>query len=192
MTLDEIVSDYICEYRERARSEMRFFEVQRSPSAAIRKAALCELPTASLKRHPHQRRIPGALLEQVEARLQGIGHKLAKATDFAALHRMVQEEIGGIRGIGTLTVYDIAHRIGAHFRKVPELVYLHAGTGVGARVFNIRGNSFDPRVLPKAFSRLAPHEIEDCLCIYKDELRDGRSTRNAGCSVARRSRRCVK
>jgi|HubBroStandDraft_1064217.scaffolds.fasta_scaffold115606_2 hypothetical protein len=30
MTLDEIVSDYICEYRERARSEMRFFEVQRS------------------------------------------------------------------------------------------------------------------------------------------------------------------
>jgi hypothetical protein len=46
MTFDEIVSDYICEYRERARSEMRFFEVQRSPSSAIRKAALCELPTA--------------------------------------------------------------------------------------------------------------------------------------------------
>jgi hypothetical protein len=71
-----------------------------------------------------------------------------------------------MRGIGALTVYDISHRISAHFRKGPELVYLHAGTRVGARVFNIRGDSFDPRVLPKAFSRLAPYEIEDCLCIY--------------------------
>ena len=28
-----------------------------------------------------------------------------------------------MRGIGALTVYDIAHRIGAHFKKEPELVY---------------------------------------------------------------------
>jgi hypothetical protein len=41
MTFDEIVSDYIDEYRDRARAEMRFFEIQRSPSAAICKAALC-------------------------------------------------------------------------------------------------------------------------------------------------------
>lgn len=75
MTPDEIVTDYIREYRDDARAEMRFFEIQRSPSAAIRKAALCELPGG--KRHPHQRRIPKALLEQVEARLQGIGRKLA-------------------------------------------------------------------------------------------------------------------
>jgi len=46
MTLDEIVSDYIREYRDQARKEMRFFEIQRSPSKAIRKAALCELPPA--------------------------------------------------------------------------------------------------------------------------------------------------
>jgi hypothetical protein len=69
------------------------------------------------KRHGHHRRIPGALLEQVEARLQGIGRKLAKAANFAALHRLVE----GIGGIGALT--DIAHRIGAHFKKGPELVY---------------------------------------------------------------------
>lgn len=58
MTLDEIVSDYIREYRDHARKEMRFFEIQRSPSKAIRKAALCELQSG--KRHPHQRRIPRA------------------------------------------------------------------------------------------------------------------------------------
>jgi hypothetical protein len=32
MTLDEIISDYIREYRDDARAEMRFFEVQRGPS----------------------------------------------------------------------------------------------------------------------------------------------------------------
>lgn len=142
MTLDEIVSDYIREFRDKARAEMRFFEIQRSPSAAIRKASLCELPSG--KRHPHQRRIPKALLEQAEARLQAVARKLAKAADFAAIHRLVEDEIGSIKGIGALTVYDIAHRIGAHFRMAPQLVYLHAGTRTGARAFNIRGAPFDP------------------------------------------------
>jgi len=190
MTSAEIVNYYIREYRDCARAEMRFFEIQRSPSAAIRKAALCQLPSG--KRHPHQRRISGALLEQVGARLQGIGRKLARAADFAALHGAVDDEIGGIKGIGALTVYDIAHRIGAHFKKSPERVYLHAGTRTGARVFNISGDSFDPKILPKAFSRLAPSEIEDCLCMYKDGLRAGAHTRTArrksGCAVAVRQR----
>ena len=138
MTFDEIVNDYTYEYRDEARAEMCFFEIQRTPSVAIRKAALRELPSG--KRHPHQRRIPRTLLEQVEARLQRIGRKLAKAADFAALHRLVEGEIGNIKGIGALTVYDISHRIGAHFGKAPRLVYLHAGTKTGARVFNIRGD----------------------------------------------------
>lgn len=172
MTLDEIVSDYIHEYRDHARKEMCFFEIQRSPSEAIRQAALCELPSG--KRHPHQRRIPRALLEQVEARLQGIGRKLALATSFDDLHRAVEDEVGSLKGIGELTVYDIAQRIGAHFRKAPQRVYLHAGTKSGAQIFGISGDSFDPKVLPKAFSRLAASEIEDCLCIYKDEFRRGR------------------
>jgi hypothetical protein len=187
MTFDEIVGDYIDEYRDRARAEMRFFKIQRSPAAAIRKAALCELPSG--KRHPHQRRIPGALLEQVEARLQGIGRKLSAAADFHKLHRFVEDEIGSIKGIGALTVYDISHRIGAHLGKAPRLVYLNAGTRVGARVFDIGGDSFDPRVLPDAFSRLAPSEVEDCLFIYKDELRCGAHVRRKlGCGVARRPR----
>jgi hypothetical protein len=141
----------------------------------------------------HQRRIPKALLEQAETRLQAVERKLTKAADFSALHQLVEGEIGSITGIGTLTVYDISHRIGAHFGKVPGLVYLHAGTRAGARVFNISGNSFNPAASPKAFARLAPSEIEDCLCIYKDKLRNGawsRSSRHkSGCTVKVRQRR---
>jgi len=116
-----------------------------------------------------------------------------KAADFAALHRLVEDQIGGIKGVGDLTVYDIAHRIGARFGKVPERVYLHAGTRIGARAFDISGASFDPKILPQPFSRLAPSEIEDCLCIHKDELRDGhgRNRRhNSGRRAAIKPRSC--
>jgi hypothetical protein len=189
MTLNEIVRDYIRNYRSDARSEMRFFETQRNPSETIRKAALCELPNG--KRHPHQRRIPRALLEHVEAKLQGIGRALARASSFAELHRSVEKEIGSVKGIGALTVYDIADRIGAYFKKAPERVYLHAGVRTGAQVFGLGGDSFDPKLLPKPFSRLTVSEIEDCLCIYKDELRGAaRDGRNSGCGVARRQRVC--
>jgi hypothetical protein len=189
MTLDEIVNDYIRSQRPYTGREMMEFANEPSPSAAIRRAALCE--TKGEKRHDHQRRIPRWLLEHVEAKLQAIRRKLSSAADFDALHRLVEEEIGGLKGIGALTVYDIAHRIGAYFGKAPERVYLHAGVRVGARALGIGGDSFDPKILPKPFARLAPSEIEDCLCIYKDELLGGARDnfrRSSGCAVPRRPR----
>lgn len=188
MTLDEIVNDYIRIQRPYTGREMLDFANEPSPSAAIRRAALCELKNG--KRHDHQRRIPKWLLEQVEAKLQAIRRKLANAADFDALHRLVENEIGGMKGIGALTVYDISHRIGAYFRKAPERVYLHAGVRVGARALGISGDSFDPKILPKPFARLAPSEIEDCLCIYKDDLTGGARDgfRRSGCAVPRRPR----
>jgi hypothetical protein len=189
MTLDEIVNDYIRSQRPYTGKEMMEFANEPSPSAAIRRAALCE--TKGGKRHDHQRRIPRWLLEHVEAKLQAIRRKLSSAADFDALHRLVEEEIGGLKGIGALTVYDIAHRIGAYFGKAPERVYLHAGVRVGARALGIGGDSFDPKILPKPFARLAPPEIEDCLCIYKDELLGGARDnfrRSSGCAVPRRPR----
>jgi hypothetical protein len=67
-TLDEIVSDYIREYRAVARAEMETFRSERTRAAAIRRAALCEFPDG--ERHPHQYLIPKRLLELAEVRLQ--------------------------------------------------------------------------------------------------------------------------
>ena len=189
MTLDEIVNAYIRTQRPHTGAEMEDFANEPSPSVAIRRAALCELKRG--KRHDHQRRIPKWLLEQVETKLQAIRRSLSNAPNFDALHRLVEQEIGDMKGIGALTVYDISHRIGAYFGKAPERVYLHAGVRVGARALGIGGDSFDPKILPKPFARLAPSEIEDCLCIYKDELLGGardNSRRSSGCAVPRRPR----
>ncbi len=189
MKLDEIVNHYIRTQRPYTCDEMMDFANEPSPSVAIRRAALCELKSG--KRHDHQRRIPKWLLEQVETKLQAIRRKLSNAADFDALHRLVEQEIGGIKGIGALTVYDIAHRVGAFFGKAPKRVYLHAGVRVGAGALGITGDSFDPKILPKPFARLAPSEIEDCLCIYKKELLGGARDnfrRSPGCAVPRRPR----
>jgi hypothetical protein len=174
MTLDQIVADYIRVYRSAARSEMQFYEKQRSASSAIQMASLCVRPDG--KRHAHQCRTPKAVLQEVGIRLRSVERGLKSAPDFSALHGFVEREIGGIRGVGALTVYDVTQRLGAYFGKSPTLVYLHTGTREGAAVFGIKGKSFPPTRLPRAFSRLTAAEIEDCLCIYKKQLLSTRNT----------------
>lgn len=189
MTLDEIVDDYIRQYRRSARAEMDSFREEKSLAATIRRAALCEFPDG--KRHPHQYLIPKRLLQLAEERLQAPSKRLVAASDFDELQGIVEREIGGVHGIGKLMVYDVAQRIGAKLGKEPKLVYLHRGTKEGAAILGFRGEMLDPGKLPPALRRLKPAEIEDCLCIYRDQLR-GASAKpdgNSGCAGARRPRR---
>jgi hypothetical protein len=129
-------------------------------------AALSKLPGG--KRHPHQRRIPARVLQQAADALTNANLSVATFDD---LHQAVRTTIGDIRGIGELAVYDIACRIGAYLGLEPDQVYLHAGTREGARALGFRGTTIRKNELPIAFRQLSPGEIEDCLCIYKTELR---------------------
>ena len=124
------------------------------------------------KRHPHQRRIPLHVLQAANSRLQAINQRLGKAKSFAELHGLIAQQIGPIPGIGDLTVYDIAHRIGAYLSLAPEAIYLHAGTREGAQALNLTGEMIALSQVP-AELKLTPAEIEDCFCIYKDALRRG-------------------
>jgi hypothetical protein len=69
-------------------------------------------------------------------------------------------------------VYDTALRIGAKLGLEPDVVYLHRGTRSGVKVLGMdAGRPFvRPDELPDELRVLRPHEIEDCLCIYKVEL----------------------
>ena len=156
MTLSEIVSAYIRDHRESARSETRCFEIEPNLRAAIRKAALCLRPSDKHpqqwnKRHSHQWHLSKAVLEESERRLQRSTKELQLVSDFAALHHTVEREIGTIHGIGALTVYDVAHRIGAFLGKSPELVYLHRGTKIGAAALGLSGKAIRPNELPSPF-----------------------------------------
>jgi hypothetical protein len=92
---------------------------------------------------------------------------------FDQIYQTVTQQIGCIEGVGSLTIYDTATRIGEFLGFHPEEVYLHCGVKAGARALGLelRGReTVSVTELPAEFRRLSAGEIEDCLCIYKREI----------------------
>jgi hypothetical protein len=171
LTFEGIVDAYKSGHRRGAREQMYFYAAQRPLTKAVRVAALC-LDECG-KRHDHQRRIRRGLLSEAERRLQARQEELAACATFDELFESVCEVVGGILGIGRrgVTAYDIATRIGASRGLKPAYIYLHCGTLEGARTLGLRGRKLSRDQFPEAFRALTPAELEDCLCIFKNELR---------------------
>jgi hypothetical protein len=168
-SFDAVVDDYIARFRDRADNESRWFAIQKSLDAAIENAGMARAPSG--KRLSHQRRIPKAVLRAWTDELKASAPLIKKAATFAELHDLIAATARELHGIGRLTVYDTARRLGAFLRLEPERVYLHAGTREGARLFGLADREWLlPSDLPESFRRLTPGEIEDCLCIYRDAL----------------------
>ncbi len=183
-SIGDIVSAYKKTYRPSLSMQMQFYGTHRSLAEAVETAALARLP--GRRRHPHQRRIAQAVLHASKNSLLGVNLESCKT--FSELHERVKTAISDISGIGELTIYDTALRIGAYLRLEPELIYLHAGVrdGVKALGLNHGLHTLEKSQLPRQFHSLRPCEIEDCLCIYKKELRGKETRRKAGCATSRR------
>lgn len=80
---------------------------------------------------------------------------------------------GQVNGIGGLYCYDIALRIGPYIRIYPEGVYLHRGARDGAKAlgYHTDRNVLQMAELSDSVQALEPYEIEDLLCIYKNQLK---------------------
>lgn len=156
--------------RKRARAELEWFRSQASLEAAVRFAAVATDERG--KRYSHQRRISGASLDEGGRRLASRIAAIRKTHDFDKLFRLISDAVDGVRGLGELWRYDTALRIGVKLDVLPELVYLHAGTRVGAARIGLdaRAKTLKPETLPEALRGLPPHEVEDILCIYKTRL----------------------
>jgi len=178
-TLARVVADYIKHRRRRARKERTHFAKLRLREA-VRLAGLAQ--TKEGKRFSHQRRVPTAALRRSADRLQDALPDLKAARDFDALYALVQATVGELRGIGALTVYDTANRLGGKLKLEPRRVYLHAGTLAGARAIGIptEQDVVAMSVFPKEFRRLRPREVEDALCIFEARLRHIKARRRGG------------
>jgi hypothetical protein len=170
VTFETIIAAYIRDHQNRAAQEQRWFALQPTLEKAISVAALALTPSG--KRFSHQRRIPVAVLERARAALMSNIEELASITTFDDLHSEVANITLQIPGIGELYVYDTALRIGAKLGLVPLHVYVHAGVREG-----IKNLGLDPGLsriaiseLPAQLQALQPYEIEDVLCIYKDQI----------------------
>jgi hypothetical protein len=174
---EEIVAHYRAEWRERALSEARWFQIQPTFRDALMKAGMAEKPSG--KRFDHQRRIPRAVLERVTVRLLKAQAQLMRAVSFGELYETVDAALREIDGVGELMIYDTSLRLGAKLGLAPEVVYLHAGARRGARALGATpGQPVIVRAaLPRGLRRVSAWELEDILCIYAAELEAiGRAT----------------
>lgn len=94
-------------------------------------------------------------------------------SDFEQLYDFVASVIGNIKGVGSLTVYDTAKRIG-HLFETPiypkQYVYLSAGAMEGAKtLLGTKSLKFrEPvEIFKPYFGTLPSIFIEDILCIFK-------------------------
>ncbi len=169
-SLSHVVSHYIRHHRTRARAELDWFRSQPTLEAAISEAALAR--DARGKRLSHQARIARVTLDAARLRLLALRDNLAAADTFQDLHDHVRSALSNVRGLGELYFYDTTLRIGARLGLAPKSVFLHRGARIGARALGLPSHvsSLDVHTLPAQLQVLAPHEIEDVLCIYKSRF----------------------
>jgi hypothetical protein len=170
--LEVVIRHYRANYQAVPMRELDYFATRESDEDAVGEAAMCSMGG---KRLSHQQRRSRSTLEEARRRLLANLPLLRSATTFEQLHDDVEVIIGSIHDIGALTVYDIALRIGARFDLSPERVYLHSGTRDGARVLGLawRSESLAMTELPEPLQALAAREVEDVLCIYKNDFASG-------------------
>jgi hypothetical protein len=172
-SLAEIVREYKDSRRNRAEQELHEFRDETSLRSCIRRAALAR--DLNGEKFRHQYLIPPPVLREWSRRLVRRTDEIRRCRQFAALHEILREERRAVHGIGRLTVYDTALRIGAHrgLRLEPDAVYLHAGARLGAKAMGLSGTgrTIPGHCFPQEFHSLKPHEIEHCLCIYRKHLR---------------------
>jgi hypothetical protein len=174
-TFADVVSDYKKYHRPSAQRVLEFYRSLPTLRLAIEHASAAR--QCETRRHPHQYRLSRRTLADVGRKLLKANAEIESCSDFDALFELIKTKIGTTKGVGELMVYDTAHRIGVRLGLQPTKVYLHRGTRDGALALG-KGKgakALDKKEFGRMFCSLAPHEIEDCLCIYKDELRRLRS-----------------
>ena len=80
-------------------------------------------------------------------------------------------------GIGPLTVYDVATRVGAYLRIEPKDIFLHTGARLGwnaltggmARAYGVTAR-VPPERWPAPLRQLSADMAEDFLCAYRSQL----------------------
>lgn len=174
-TMELLLADYATGSEARRREASWWRADNRPFEASIQRAALSIRENG--RRHSHQNRIPGAVLQACAKGLIDHLPALERSPSFHELLMQIEAVYQPIRGAGELLAYDTADRLRHRLGLTSEhLIYLHAGTRVGARrLFGGRLPRGDAWALmrhqiPEQLLVLDNHELEDFLCLYKDEL----------------------
>lgn len=177
LSLKDIVKEYKEKYRQLRTDELIYFKKLTSEeSIKIASSGKCE----NKKKHPHQKRLKSSALENGSNVLCSNSKELTIYKDFDKLQSTVKRLIDGNKtknpdttGLGPLYIYDTSLRIASKLDIAPNFVYLHAGALEGAgKLLRIRVKTekLEINKFPEEFKELEAHEIENLLCLYKDNF----------------------
>lgn len=168
MTVEQIIRDYLTYYNGQNDTWLRDCRNAKDFTSAVEMAGMSR--DLDNDKHPHQFRVPNDVLRKFTDRLLRQSEAMLLCKSFEQLQKIVVS--CRVKGIGTLTIYDTAQRIGANIGIEPRRVYLHQGTKVGAERYfqrTLSADSVDKSEF-KEFSKMSCAAIEDIMCIYKDEF----------------------
>jgi len=169
-----LIADYLSERDNICCIDIITYTIeQNSLEDAIRVAVMSKNKNG--KTEFHQRRIYKNVYPNFLKNLLKIKDKIENAKNFDKLISTIF--INKPSGAGELFCYDVALRIGHKLNLLPEKIYIHAGTKIGLENLlkrKIYEKTIDKRKLPEPFCscELTPDQLEDFLCIYKEELSD--------------------
>jgi hypothetical protein len=120
----------------------------------------------------HQCRLKNSDLRRAEDALLGVDRDIARCATFDHLHGLVLRTVRHIWKNAELYAYDTSLRIGAKLGLKPDKVFLHRGTRIPARTLGLTTNVpfLDVSALPSGLRGVEASELEDMLCLYKDEF----------------------
>ena len=170
MNLEMYVKKYIKNNKKSLNNYLKKYSSLKNIEDAIQFGAMAKLSNGN--KHPHQRHLKVEIMKAVKNRLLLEVDKIKKCTSFEELIKIVENCKES--GFGELAIYDTALRIGSNINIYPEKVYLHAGTEKGAKELGLKFSNrvIEVNELPEELKKLKPYEIEDFLCIYKDEFKN--------------------
>jgi hypothetical protein len=166
--LGEVVDDFYIRFPPSRRDRVITF-AGAAPSFRTAVQRACMSRDEQGKMHNHQSRVPAATLRALSVRLMSRYVSARRCRDFDELHDLVRAM--GVKGIGPVTTYDVAVRIGAFLGHEPTSVYLHAGVRLGwESLTGVRSNGRD-RIqradLPPELLGCPADDVEDILCTYR-------------------------
>jgi hypothetical protein len=168
--VNQVIDAYKEAYGPESDRVGHYTKQQKTLVAAVRVATQCKDHNG--RRDPHQNRIRQITLDLWSEAVTGKLRQIRTAASFDQLHTVLKGT--KIEGIGELTIYDSANRIGLFLKIRPDRIYLHAGTREGLRnlLSKAKGPYIYKKALPKELqqSNLSCSAIENLLCIYKDAL----------------------
>ncbi len=169
MDTKSIIRHYRRRHLLSAIRELGYFRNLPDLNTCIQNAALAQ--NYKGKRYRHQCRISKKTLSKAKDILLDNKKLIKEIDDFDKLFTLIDNLLKSVKGIGRLYIYDTSLRIGSYLGYLPEKVYLHAGTRVGARQLGFKNEiSIEMTEFTNEFQYLEPFEVEDILCIYEDKL----------------------